>query len=605
MRPVLAKWLLLWLRARKLPKLEDSEVVHFLVNGNRSTPEILNKVRTSLGDEHVKMLNLSYDWLQSFLPFVLQKINRVHYGLLHMSDILQLQSEGVKIPTSRKLTAVPFVAKDVPSRASEFAQPDVVIGLTIMAFRYEGLREKDFEILMYQLRERLGEESGPYSDRPSCQQFEQWILSAGKRVRGSKRKEINAGRRSTSPRDSVNFSKKAITSYNNDSINIFAEVFQENDDLIWPLQLIDSRDKEQFKVLFPLLNKLPHTVIYYLNELIFPEVLAHQGLKLSACGQELGGDMLFGKRIGFSGTPSDILPRELGGCNYERGSDGRVIHYLTSPTVASHVDMPVGWTVDTILQYIAMANPPFHALIDTGALVTGMSNLKVAQTLLDYGLSEMKGVVFLDEFDRQMVLLRKGSKVVKLADSGLAWGERFTFYDQVHTTGMDIKQAVDARAALTLGKDMVFRDYAQGAFRMRGIGRGQTICLLVVPEISERIITQVSIGSGRQVPRQREERQYLKDVLSWLTVNSMRVDGIQFSLLCEQSVGNVWRKVAFSTLREDRKSAKREFAPGVSNDEFEKSINMFRERIDHAIENNVPISSKYSEKIFTLIEENK
>jgi len=43
----------------------------------------------------------------------------------------------------------------------------------------------------------------------------------------------------------------------------------------------------------------------------------------------------------------------------------------------------------------------------------------------------MKGVVFLDELDRQMVLLRKGLKVVKLADSGLAWGERFSFYDQV------------------------------------------------------------------------------------------------------------------------------------------------------------------------------
>lgn len=56
---------------------------------------------------------------------------------------------------------------------------------------------------------------------------------------------------------------------------------------------------------------------------------------------------------------------------------------------------------------------------------------------------------------------------------------------------MDIKQAVDARAALTLGKDMVFRDYAQGAFRMRGIGKGQTIHLIVVPEIEQRICTQV------------------------------------------------------------------------------------------------------------------
>jgi len=40
---------------------------------------------------------------------------------------------------------------------------------------------------------------------------------------------------------------------------------------------------------------------------------------------------------------------------------------------------------------------------------------------------------------------------------------------------MDIQQTIDARAVLTLGKDMTFRDYAQGAFRMRGIGKGQTI----------------------------------------------------------------------------------------------------------------------------------
>jgi hypothetical protein len=77
------------------------------------------------------------------------------------------------------------------------------------------------------------------------------------------------------------------------------------------------------------------------------------------------------------------------------------------------------------------ADPPFHALIDTGALITGMSNKAAAEYLLKTGLENMKGVVFLDELDRQMVLLRKGLKVVKLADSGLAWGERFTFYDQV------------------------------------------------------------------------------------------------------------------------------------------------------------------------------
>ncbi len=34
---------------------------------------------------------------------------------------------------------------------------------------------------------------------------------------------------------------------------------------------------------------------------------------------------------------------------------------------------------------------------------------------------------------------------------------------------MDIKQGPSACAVLTLGKDMTFRDYAQGAFRMRQV----------------------------------------------------------------------------------------------------------------------------------------
>ena len=608
MKPVLTQWLLLWLRARKLPNLNDAEVTEFLMKGVTSSHTIIAKVRTLLGDDHVKMLNLSHDWLHSYLPFVLQKVNRVHFGLLQPSDIQQLEDDGVKIPTSRKLTAVPFVAKDVPSRASEFSHPDVLVGLTILAFRYEGLRERDFYLVLRHLTDSLEDEGGNYPDRPSCQRFEQWVLSSGKKVRGSKKREKSARRAVNgplSPRDQsplICFTKTPVT---DTDINIFADIFTEEEDLIWPLQLIDLRDKEQFKILYPLMFKLPHTVMYYLNELIFPEVLAHQNLKLSTCGQELGGEILFSRRIGFSGTPSDILPLELGSCQYERGSDGRVVHYLTSPSIVRYENMPAGWNAQSLLDYIATASPPFHALIDTGALITGLSNKGVAQYLLEAGLSNMKGVVYLDELDRQMVLLRKGLKVVKLAESGLAWSERFTFYDQVHTTGMDIKQAVDACAAVTLGKDMVFRDYAQGSFRMRGIGKGQTLCLLVVPEIEDRIRTQVAIGAGvaaqNIISSSKDSKQYLRDVLSWLTINSMRVDGIQFSLLCEQSVRNIWRKRAFSTLRSDYRSVD----TANCSPELERSLQVFRERIDFEIENSVPLTIPYSEKIASLISGNR
>jgi hypothetical protein len=177
----------------------------------------------------------------------------------------------------------------------------------------------------------------------------------------------------------------------------------------------------------------------------------------------------------------------------------------------------------------------------------------VARYLLEHGLPGMSGVVFLDEQDHRMVLLRNGWRVVRLRQCGLPLDKRFTFYDQVwhpdlasnisapsiaplfstvpklsslqpdfhsfctfshftffslsplqpftqsfiphaiqiHTTGMDIKQALHAHACLTLGKDMVFRDYAQGAFRMRGIGQGQVISMMVIPEVERLIATQV------------------------------------------------------------------------------------------------------------------
>jgi hypothetical protein len=58
------------------------------------------------------------------------------------------------VPRSRKLCAVPFVGKDVPTAASEFSHPDIVIGLSILSYRYEGLRDSDFRRAMELLQVR-------------------------------------------------------------------------------------------------------------------------------------------------------------------------------------------------------------------------------------------------------------------------------------------------------------------------------------------------------------------------------------------------------------------------------------------------------------------
>ena len=59
---------------------------------------------------------------------------------------------------------------------------------------------------------------------------------------------------------------------------------------------------------------------------------------------------------------------------------------LTDPDVVSVEIARVGWTVSSLLRHVASAEPRLHALIDTGALITGLGNKGVAQRLLDLGL---------------------------------------------------------------------------------------------------------------------------------------------------------------------------------------------------------------------------
>ena len=98
-----------------------------------------------------------------------------------------------------------------------------------------------------------------------------------------------------------------------------------------------------------------------------------------------------------------------------------------------------------LLQRIATSDV-FRALIDTGALITGFSNREVAAELLARGLPWCDGVVFLDDADMKQVLVRATGRVVSADQCGVPLERRFAFYDQIHTTGMDIKHVVNATA---------------------------------------------------------------------------------------------------------------------------------------------------------------
>ena len=267
---------------------------------------------------HKKLLNLTHDWLRTFMPHCLAKVNRVSFGLLSSEECAEALADDPMVPRSRLALAVPFIGKDVPSKSSEFAHPDITIGLTVMAYRYSGLRDDDFNDLVDSVTSEFAHEIGPARDRASSIRYETWISAGGGTIRGvAPSKQIGA----SGPSGGAAAGEAAKV----DTPRPGAEAEFDPEKEVVQLKFLQKSNQEQMKKLRSLWNAEPLVLHYYLAKFVFPEHMRTQRSKLSASGQSVGGDMLVGRRVGFSGTPSDLLPLEMGKCDYETGDDGKMI----------------------------------------------------------------------------------------------------------------------------------------------------------------------------------------------------------------------------------------------------------------------------------------
>ena len=241
MRPVMAQWMMLWLEANHVAGLCSEQMEAYITSraeplagiewepwvekavaakeagpkangeggghdhggenggrnggaGARQLEYLYAYMEARLDAKAFKMLNLASEWLRTYLPHTLQKIDRVSFGLLSTAEYARLLKTEPHMPRSRFKLAIPFVGKDVPSRASEFAHPDIIIGLTILAYRYEGLRRVDFEQdVVALLRTEFEKEVGPFPLRKSSRLYESWVEQAGGIIKGKMRKAATGG----------------------------------------------------------------------------------------------------------------------------------------------------------------------------------------------------------------------------------------------------------------------------------------------------------------------------------------------------------------------------------------------------------------------------
>ena len=211
-------------------------------------------------------------WISCFVMHSLKKIDRVNYGLLRgaqlsaeagnfFEDAKKKQEAaddedvdpGPSVPASRLLLAVPFKGLEQPSESAEFAHPDVAIGLTILAYRHEGLRPCDLRVVIVKLKAKMQNNSGPIEKRAEFVLWKDWTENA-------------------------------------------IEVAERHGKSVLAVDPLDSfmvDNLTSFESAFALFQHFNPVIDHYLRLHVFPEVMRCQELKISSSGQCLGSSLLF------------------------------------------------------------------------------------------------------------------------------------------------------------------------------------------------------------------------------------------------------------------------------------------------------------------------
>ena len=285
--------------------------------------KLATKVMAKVSIPHKKLLNLTHDWLEIFLPHCMKKVNRVSFGLLNDVECRRALKADPMLPRSRLKLGVPFVGKDVPTHSSEFAHPDIILGLTVFAYRYQGLRRADFDDMMSNMVSKFNHEIGPANERPTSLLYRKWVEASGGAIRGDDVNEEeeeeeeddddegnNSNKSNGKGKAKKNKKKKKEQQKAKKAGSHQAEDEEEEETKeVVALKHLQLGNKDQMNKLYDLWRYHAAVLYHYLQDTVFRNYMRSQTVKMSASGQAIGGDMLFGRRLGFSGTPSDLLPK--------------------------------------------------------------------------------------------------------------------------------------------------------------------------------------------------------------------------------------------------------------------------------------------------------
>eukprot|EP00798_Chlamydomonas_sp_ICE-L_P016366 gene16366-22568_t len=341
-------------------------------------------------------------------------------------------------PSARKRLGVPYRAANTPSERSEYAQPDVALTLTMLAYYSDGLSREEFhDALRHLLR------MGKMGQR---EYYNAWLALS--------RKEL-------------------------EKINDVAK--------------LDDSNPQQVEVLFKYYSHNMACVDFWLNFIVFKEETQQYPQRVAHHSWHMA-DNPSNHTVGFSVTNDNhrLLPLQVHQATMEErdlnATNGKMLNlilenkrYISLP-IDDHTKLTWQLVLDTAVQ------ESHDALIDCGAILADTSNQNAAAYLLPkLDPDRFKGVVYFDTSLHQWMALERRGRCQPLQSSPLAERDAFVIFDDARCRGADMKLRSDAVGLLTIGPGMVKDKMMQAAGRLRQLDKGQGLCLVGTADVSVKI----------------------------------------------------------------------------------------------------------------------
>lgn len=273
---------------------------------------------------------------------------------------------------------------------------------------------------------------------------------------------------------------------------------------------------EKIQEALELLSKDPIRRLDIAYELVSQNV-ANRSERLSSNGTNLMNQ--FQSRRTMSGTPwnvegyvKSLLDRYKG----DTGTEGKVLYTLAKRSIEGKVHVVDFETVDEFLDKTLLEHPKkakVRGIIEAGGIFKKFpDNAAVAKSIMDYIdknkiSDEIEGVLFFYKASREgsfdpstpsdtLYVWKKGApnpepiqgtSVEAIKAKGLDPTKYFVYYDERHTTGVDILQTPDAINLFTFDEKMIRRTVGQGIMRLRQYLYSQDVEIVVQDSTRPRL----------------------------------------------------------------------------------------------------------------------